>query len=875
MGAFFTSVQVRLGDASVDPLLDALRRGAGEVDEVESDEEADRIVLVLPPDSGGWTAVYDQRTESQQIEALEALGRLVSSACDAPAISVLVHDSDVLDLRLFAAGERVDRFDSFPGYFEGEATEAQKREAAGHPERWADVLAVDAVALAAIWRDEALFAEDTLRRTCDAIGCAPTRALLGYRYATQQGLVPDGAIRLRFRSRERPAHEKKRTGPPVLELHSHYGEVPVRLAVGDELRLGFSARSVGGEGRGLSVVAWGETIERRLIEIETFELLVGDLRAGSRHQKLTPVEAQSAGGTVFASELSGQVVPAGSAAELDLRPGADVSLMMRAMASATVHVNVVGRVVGEGRGTLGVGFVPHDNPDHGQVGTVCCLDISPRLRRPLRFESHRYGQTSHLLRPLAGGSQLDALIVFGATRADAVEAVVPWLADAPPAGAETAVYRLDPQKRPKTWSGALDPKRVLKDMREELTVALTARGWSLSFGTGVLSQREELRVPCVRASTVALEAIDTWRRRIDGAFASGLLLQAALYRSDPTGESPDVTAYESACGTAHGVTTLRSWCERWVRVPGDLGLWLGKALASRIDDETRHALAAVAELEAVPGGLRITLVDRARMDDFEHALAGLLPLPRGRPRGDADALIGRVTASGRAQHPREGAGDGVAHAALVPAAGPHAHLELLGDAGGRRLRADGGALNGESRRAVDEAVDVVVDEAARGVDAHVAVHLVLRDAEVIGRARDRAVDGHRDGVTVDPRAEHVRRAREAEERQELVEVDVLDEPPEVDVERVRRDHQRGARRRREAHPAHLHDAGVAEVELDEVRCAAEVAERDLHQHEPVVERDVPELVHRRQDQHGLDREFTIAPARSLAESRKRRTISGT
>ena len=102
MGAFFTNVQVRAGTAALDPLLEALRAGADAdgIDEFEAGNEPDRTILVLPPDEGGWVAIYDQRTESQEMEPLEALGKLASKALGVPAFSVLVHDSDVLDLRL-------------------------------------------------------------------------------------------------------------------------------------------------------------------------------------------------------------------------------------------------------------------------------------------------------------------------------------------------------------------------------------------------------------------------------------------------------------------------------------------------------------------------------------------------------------------------------------------------------------------------------------------------------------------------------------------------------------------------------------------------------------------------------------------------------
>jgi len=626
VGAFFTNVQVRLGDGPVEPLLEAVRAAAGDVDEVAADAEADRVVLVLPPDDGGWVTIYDQRTESQDTGGLEALGRLASEVCGAPAFSVLVHDSDVLDLRLYRGGERVDRYDSFPGYFEGGPTQSDRDAARGHPERWADALSVDADALAAVFAGERSFAEQTLREACELLGCDPRRAGLGYRYATQEGL-PDGTIALRFRLRERPGWEREAEGPPRFDLHAHHGDRPVPLGVGDALRLGFSARNVGGAGTGLTVSVWGGAIDDGLVEIETLELLVGDVRSGAKHQAIEPERGRSADGPLVFAARPSQPIPAGRAAsQMGWQPGVDVGAMMRAMNAGTVHVNLVGRVVKPGRAALGVGFVPHDNRDDGQVGTECVLDVAPAMRRPLRFaEGRAMGHVSHLLRPLAGDSRLDALLVFDAPRAEAVEVARDWLAEAPRSGAQVAVYRLDPQQRPKTRSGVLDAKAALKDMREELSVQITARDWSLSFGTGVLAMHEDRRVVALRVSSASLERADAWRARIDEAAARGQLLQAAMYLSGPASESLDVTAYEQACGAAHGVTTLREWAERWVRVPGDRGLWLGPTLAARLDEDARAALRDVAIVEPVGGCLRVVLGDREHLDDLERALAALLP----------------------------------------------------------------------------------------------------------------------------------------------------------------------------------------------------------------------------------------------------------
>lgn len=625
MGSFFTNVQVRLGDAELEPLLAALRADATDAVEVDAPDEADRTVLVLPPDAGGWVAIYDQRTESQDLGALEALGRLASRATGAPTVSILVHDSDVLDLRLYRDGELVDRFDSFPGYFEGEATDAERAEAAGHPERWTPALAggVETEALAAVFGAEDGFAERTLAEACALLGCDPRRASLGYRYAAQDP-ADEAPVTLRFRLRERPAHERKLDGPPSLEAHA---SVPaVELAVGDGLRLGYGARSIGGPGRGLSVVVWGEALDLGLLAIDRLELLVGDVRAGARHEVAEPERAGSDGGPCLVLERPEQLLPAGSAMPFGFVPGVDVAAMMNAMAAGSVHVNVVGRVLAPGRGALHVGFVPHDDRERGQTSMTTDVTVGPALRRPLRFAEPPLGASSHLLRPLAGDTHLSALVVL-ADRAAGAAWARQWLDDAPEGDVQLAVFRADPGKRPKTRQGPLRRLRraVEADMVHELTVQLSAPGWSLTFGTGALAHREERRVPCLHVTTTRLDRRTPFRDRIDEAVSSGLVLQAALYRSGAEQGGPDVTAYEVACGAPYGATTARAWCERWVRVPGDLGLWLGPTLLERLDDPSRGALAEIAALDPIGEHVRVRLRDRADLDALERALAAVLP----------------------------------------------------------------------------------------------------------------------------------------------------------------------------------------------------------------------------------------------------------
>src|SRR5262249_24357757 len=137
VGSFFTNVQVRIAESDGrDRLLEALRRSAHAQGllEAHDGEPADRTVRVGPSE-GGWVTVYDEATESQDTRALDALRERASRALGGHAVTVLVHDSDVLRLALFEGGRSIDRYDSAPEYF-GRVDVAARVRAAGDPERW-------------------------------------------------------------------------------------------------------------------------------------------------------------------------------------------------------------------------------------------------------------------------------------------------------------------------------------------------------------------------------------------------------------------------------------------------------------------------------------------------------------------------------------------------------------------------------------------------------------------------------------------------------------------------------------------------------------------------------------------------------------------
>ena len=142
MGGFFENVQVftdgRAAEklaASLAGVLTKLLRPRGWLECEAEDSERELAIRA----AGRWISVYDSETESQNSDALRQLASDLSMAAEAPAVSVLVHDSDILELRLYRGGREEDWFNSRPDYFEDVEREVLER-SAGQPSAWVPLL---------------------------------------------------------------------------------------------------------------------------------------------------------------------------------------------------------------------------------------------------------------------------------------------------------------------------------------------------------------------------------------------------------------------------------------------------------------------------------------------------------------------------------------------------------------------------------------------------------------------------------------------------------------------------------------------------------------------------------------------------------------
>jgi hypothetical protein len=656
MGAFITAVHAKTGTGhnpeSLTSAIAELMAKSGF--DVVDDGEADRTVVIVGPGADGWISIYDEGTEGQDERELVALAQLASKVTGAPAITVLVHDSDVLQLGLFESGRRKDAINTFPGYFGERAPDPKKTR--GQPKRWQKLLTPGSIdALSKVLAEEKLFAERTLADVAELIGLPIQRATVGYNYLREVDTAEwPSMCRLRFRLRERPPWEQRATGPTVLASRG-YGAVAHDFAVGDQLRVGATAHNRGGASTGLDIIAFGDAIARGLVAVDRFELLIGPPQH-NRHRLLQATETTSADGArMFMATLEDAALPAGVVGDMSTlhaaAHGHDFRRVLEAMNAGQVHVNVVGRVLRPGEGDLDVALVPRAHREGEDVSTYP-LRIAAPLFRPLRASANAQ---SHILKPLTEGRTTFAMILFPSRSAAAVahaESALRTLVAlcAPPSLTHTTFFR-DAERRPRTatvrtegFFASATWKKLVEAMTSENVVDVAtdqaggamrrhvgfgtpaAVGCGMTFGStliaheglelvtglGVWLDTKEDRSEIEKALT----------RIVDDAFAIGAL-QAAMGVGG-WGPSAGVAhlVYETACGIHGDVPCSLDWCTRYLRQTGNLHTWLGAPLRKHLSAPPPAGV-TVHELGA---GVRLSI---PRTDDawrvLEQWLAPLLP----------------------------------------------------------------------------------------------------------------------------------------------------------------------------------------------------------------------------------------------------------
>ncbi len=669
MGAFFTNVQLHTRhlqpEATLDRVVDALRdmtSAEGFVPAAEG-EPADRTILV--EDGPAWLSIYDESTEGQRQDDLDHLAARLSEHLATEALSILVHDSDVLELRLFRSGEQLDRFNSHPSYF-GKVSAKKRKAMAGNAELWAPLLAPGAndKDLRSVWDREKLFAEETLAETSKLLGLDGGRTGIGFNYAEKSD---PKYVKLAFRHAVRPVHETPAEAATTFEMGAYSPNID--LSVGFPFQTSCAVRNTGSASRGLSLILWGTALEQGLLSVDSVELVIGVPQRGSQRITAPLEDRKSADGKrLRMASFPELLIPAGPSGGIPALGATDPRKMIEVMLSSQIHANVYGKGLAKGEGKLHFGFVPTTN-SAGQFAHTSEVKGHAASRRPLRAPE---GVDAHLLRPLDGRGSLFALVSFDldhSAAADvAAQLIERWGGLFANAGSMSLViFPSEEGARPKTESAKAKgffcgPRwsKLREELQSERLVCgsraqkiANAHSWrggdGFTFGETLYHQRldedPELPTLCLwlnveEASEERIaEATKLANELMDEAMQSHRAVQALVGRWEwATSSSLDMTPYETACGMGGQCTLRNSWLTRFVRAVCVGTLWMGRSLSERMGDVA--ALRTAARVTALGDGLRVSIDDEGSLDGVEAALAAVLPTPDDWRRG-VDRVYGR------------------------------------------------------------------------------------------------------------------------------------------------------------------------------------------------------------------------------------------
>jgi hypothetical protein len=658
MGATFVNVQVHARDSETTARLNrveaCLRRVLREDGflPVEADQASDRTILVA--NGPNWIGVFDELCDEQRQDEAQRLASQLSRELETHAVSILVHDSDVLWLELFDSGTLIDGFNNYPDYF-GKISSEERKSARGTPEHWSAVLTpgTPPAALRAIWRKQKAFAEDTLQETAALLGLDANQAQVGYRYL-QQGDVELGdtqVVSFGFRHAVRPAHEIRAEGPPRFEFNSSSARNIATVGFAKQFG-GCSVCNMGGASRGLSVVLCGDALDRKLLSISSIQLVI------SLGEQRTTLSSATVG------ELRGeQRVSVGSFPDLDIAAGP--SYAHHNVSAMRIHALLFGEGVSPGAGVVHVGFVPHGAPQ-GQAVIPLDAEVFAPARPPLRAAE-----------PAQPGPQLPKHVLFARVSMDleqgeAAAAVVPMIERfceflGSSGDLSLAVFPGDPRARPRTskakLNGLLRGARWQK-IKSELEHAACVEGKrqvpvedvfarhpsdGFSFG-GSLIRHEVAGDPELPTFALwfDLENVPTERASAAESLFEAIIAESMVRHSgvqalvgrttDMFRSCIDISEYETACGI-HGICTLRrSWLSNFLRGVHLGSLWLGESLARLIPDMI--ALESAARVEPFGRSVKVTIANEDALARVEHALAPLLP-SQEQARRATERLYGR------------------------------------------------------------------------------------------------------------------------------------------------------------------------------------------------------------------------------------------
>ncbi|RAP75701.1 hypothetical protein [Paenibacillus montanisoli] len=382
MGTFLSNIQVFSGALNSSKLMNELvlairdSLDGGLYEETDDAESADRS-LILHVSSDRWISLYDQKLDEQHLDEMDALGKAISRV-GVSAVGSVLHDSDLLVMRLYQNGRMADTIINDLDLFNEMSEGSRPRKRNGQPSKWSEVCApgVSPADLKAIWEKETIFADDALALAAELLAIPDHAILRGYEVDQefQQDKVMESNVKvLHYRSTIRFSDYVTQHNGPKLAFTSW--NAYAAADVGSPAAIVFGLRNEGQAFTGLDVLLWGPALDELHIELGLGKLFrtlphfhVREEWASDPESLELEAEGELINGYRYRfSEIN---FPEGGLQGLYAEDAAKLGLMKEWMEQMyqpqqSFQLTLTGRSVN--KSNLYIGFVPSETPE-GQIG---------------------------------------------------------------------------------------------------------------------------------------------------------------------------------------------------------------------------------------------------------------------------------------------------------------------------------------------------------------------------------------------------------------------------------------------------------------------------------------------------------------------------
>lgn len=359
MGAFFTNVQLKTSDfdkveitEKVIAFVTKFNIEAGFI-KVDSEEEADKTVIVSPSNNSNWVAIYDEETEDQGSGKLNILSSALSKEFKTTALSILVNDSDSIYVGLNINGTLKDTISNLPQEIDFNKSQ---------PNVWADILidnySFDDIKIA--WKNKNVFVEEFLTEFAKYINLDHSKLLTGFNYLNDES--PNEGIKLHFAQKD-----KKKTdvlGLAKFSMLAGAGLIDVKK--GEKQNVEWILTNYGKSSRGVDIVIAGECIEKGLLipEIVQTNYVKPELDKQNEHKATFEETVSTTGEKIFYARIEDIYIPKGFQPNYQMS-AKEVKRYGKISYDCAIRFNIGFIGANEGGGEVAIFFSPIENRQDG------------------------------------------------------------------------------------------------------------------------------------------------------------------------------------------------------------------------------------------------------------------------------------------------------------------------------------------------------------------------------------------------------------------------------------------------------------------------------------------------------------------------------